>query len=229
MWSAHRWYGETCGAGGTDAAYHSTQLWLLWPAKYLSVFLFGDNGGLDLCALGVLCSVLAGLPCAGLVLALRGPLRVRAFVAGGIGAVFADSTFAGYFVSPYSEPAALLGIVGTLLALVVIWRRGHTTVPTLLVIRHEILPRWSRLYGHMALWLAAAIPAHLWTEMLTEGSGDTTRRIVCVAFMTVVGLPVLAVCSALPYDSLKRYGGFVAVITATGRARFSAGHTGHDG
>ena len=129
-WPAHHWYGETCGAEGTGEPYHSTELWLLWPAKYLSALMFGDNGELDLRALGVLCSVLAGLLCAGLVLALRGPVWVRALVAGGIGTVFADSTFAGYFVSPYSEPAALLGTVGTLLALVVIWRRGCTTVPT---------------------------------------------------------------------------------------------------
>jgi hypothetical protein len=59
---------------------------------------------------------------------------------------------------------ALLGLAGC----------GSSATPGLLVIRHEILPRWSRLYGHMALWLAAAIPAHLWTEMLTEGPTDTT-------------------------------------------------------
>jgi hypothetical protein len=96
----------------------------------------------------------------------------------------------------------------------------------LLVIRHEILPRWSRVYGHLALWLAAAIPAHLWTEVLTEASGDPTRRMVCVAFMTVAGLPVLAVCSALLYDSLKKHGGFVAAIAATGRVRLPGGHAG---
>ncbi len=431
LWSAHRWYGETC-EGEPD---HSTELWLLWPAKYLSAFAYGDDGELDLRALGVLCSVLAGLLCGGLVLALRGPLWVRGLVAGGIGAAFADSTFAGYFVSPYGDPAALLGTVGTVLALVLIWRRGHTTVPTLLfvaggalfaigakapmagillpvtvgvltvpyggflplgrasdvswgrgrrlrwygrrwpalallaltfaltlvhvagrpatlrdqdryamvfaqilphsterladlqalggdamwirasgvalgapgslagtpeyrrfldrvtwfrvavffgshpsrlarafyqgvaataalrpkyvgsypaapgrrpfaqedrvpvfswlfavfrwanwllvvewvllalagllVIRHELLPRWTRVYGHLALWLSAAIPACLWTEMLTEGAADTTRHMVCVAFLSVAGLPVLAACSVFLHLSLRSHGGVV--------------------
>lgn len=432
-WYEHHWYGDTCGVAGTSEPYHSTELWLLWPAKYLSAVLFGDDGGLDLRALGVLCSVLAGLLCAGLLAALRGPLWVRMLVAGGIGMAFADSSFAGYFVSAYSEPAALLGTAGTLLALTVIWRRGYTTVPTLLfvaagalftigaetamagfllpitigvltvpyggflplgratdvswgrgrrlrwygrrwpalailalmamlttahvagrpgalrdqdryavvftqilpngtdraadlerlggdptwasasgvpanapnslvntpeydrflsrvtwfrigifygshpsrllkafyqgvsataelrpknlgsypvglgrrpyaheervpfsswlfavyhwanwllvvelvlqglagllVIRHETLPRWTRTYGHMALWLAAAVPACLWTASLT-GGGD----MACVAFMVVMGLPILAACMTPLFVVLKRHGGRVAAV-----------------
>lgn len=132
LWPAHHWYGETCGVEGSGEPYHSTQLWLLWPAKYLTALLFGETGALDLRALGVLCSVLVGVLCAGLVLVLSGRLRLRAFVASGVGLVFADSAFAGYLVSPYSEPAALLGTVGVLIALIVVWRRGYTTVPTLL-------------------------------------------------------------------------------------------------
>ena len=87
----------------------------------------------------------------------------------------------------------------------------------LLVLRHELLPRWTRVYGHLALWLAAAIPACLWLEMLTDGAADTTRHMVCVAFLTVMGLPVLAACSAFLGISLKRHGGVVVALPATGR------------
>ncbi|MDN3351958.1 hypothetical protein [Actinomadura sp. DC4] len=41
-----------------------------------------------------------------------------------------------------------------------------------------------------------------------------------VAFVTVAGLPVLAACSTFLYVSLKRYGGVVDAVAATGRARF---------
>lgn len=78
----------------------------------------------------------------------------------------------------------------------------------------------------MALWPAAAIPAHLWTEMLTEGPTDTTRHMVCVAFMTVAALPVLAVCSTLLYISLQLHGGVVAAIH---RSRLAADPVDHRG
>jgi hypothetical protein len=429
-WTAHHWYGETCGADGSGEPVQSSQLWLLWPAKALTAALFGASGALDLRALGLLCSVLVGVVCAGLVLVLSGPLRLRAFVATGVGMAFADCAFAGYFVSPYSEPAALLGTAATLIALIAVWRRGHTTVPTLvcvagaalftiaaraqtagylvpvtigvlavpyrgilplgwaaggevrarghllrwygrrwpalvalaltgalavvfvgrqperlrdqnlygmvfaeilphshdpaadlsflgldpawagasgstlnapgslagtpayerfrdemswwklglfygtqpsrlvgmfyrgvaatarlrpgylgsypvdsgqpgytrehrvplyswvfaifrwanwlmvaewimlalaglLVLRHETLPARSKVYGHLSLWLALAIPAHFWTESMTEGGVETTRHLTCVAFLTAIGLPVLAVCSSLLLTALR--------------------------
>ena len=136
LWQAHQWYGETCGTdrfGGLGGLNPSTEPWLLWPAKLLSPTLFhAAPGDLDLRALGVLCSVLAGLLCCALFLVLPGGARRRAFIAAGIGLVLADAAFAGYFISPYSEPAALLGILATVVALIVIWRRGRTTWPTLL-------------------------------------------------------------------------------------------------
>ncbi|GAB3683720.1 hypothetical protein GCM10027589_53190 [Actinocorallia lasiicapitis] len=129
-WNDHRWYGETCGSDGSGEPYESTQLWLLWGAKYLSGWMFG-GGGLDLRALGVLCSGLAGLVCAGLFLVLPGSRRMRLCIVAGLALIFADSAFAGYFISPYSEPAALLGSVTMLIALIAIWKRGHSTVPLL--------------------------------------------------------------------------------------------------
>jgi hypothetical protein len=73
----------------------------------------------------------------------------------------------------------------------------------LLVLRHETLSRRSKVYGHLALWLAVAIPAHFWAEMFTEGAVETTRHLICVAFMTALGLPVLVACAALLFTSLK--------------------------
>ncbi len=399
-WTPHRWYGETCGTEGP-----STETWLIWPSKYLTTLFFAESG-VDLRALGLLCSLLTGLLCGLLVLVLRGPVPVRAFLAAGVGMVFADCAFAGYFVSAYAEPAVLLGTVATLVPLLVVWRRGFTTLPTLLcaagallftivaksqtaayvfpiaialltmpyggvlplagrgwygrrwpalvvlgltcalttvyvgghairdrdrdvdamvfkeilphspsraadaaalgldptrmnvtgspggpaayssehvgwlrvgvfygthptrfvrmfyrgvaataqmrpanvgsypagvpyaqehrlpfytwvfavfrwanwlmlsewimlalcgllVLRHEFLPAWSRIYGHLALWLSAAIPALVWTEMLTEGAEDTARHLACASFLTAVGLPVLVVCSGLLCLSLR--------------------------
>lgn len=443
LWPAHRWYGETCETNGGEP-YPSTQLWLLWTAKFLTSVFFGEGDALDLRALGVLCSVLAGLLCAGLVLVLRGNLLLRAFVAFGVGMVFADSAFAGYFISPYGEPATFLGTVAIILVLIVVWRRGHTSVPLLLcvagttlftiaampqtagyllpiaigvlavpyrgllrlesiqgrprkdgralhwygrrwpalvalaltgalavmyvserpsrlndrtlydlvfseilphspdpigdlralgldpawagaagsgfdsphalvgtpaydefrdragwlrvgfffgthpfrlaqgffrnvaataelrpgdlgsypagsgrpayaqehrvpfyswvftvfrwanwlmlfewiglamagllVVRHETLPRRSKVYGYLALWLSMAIPAQLWTGMLIEGTPGSTTHLVCVAFLTAVGLPVLAACSALLYRKLRSQGGG----TRSGEARTAA-------
>jgi hypothetical protein len=133
-WRAHHWYGETCGADASGEPYQSTELWLLWPAKALTAVATGRYGNLDLRALGVLCAVLAGLLCGALFLALPGRSRLRAFVAVGTGFVLADAGFAGYFVSPFSEPAALLGMLAILIALLVIWRRGHATAPTLVAV-----------------------------------------------------------------------------------------------
>jgi hypothetical protein len=49
---------------------------------------------------------------------------------------------------------------------------------------------------------------------------------VCVAFMTVAGLPVLAVCSMLLYVSLQQHGGMVAAIS---RSRLAADPVDHRG
>ncbi|WP_033338546.1 glycan biosynthesis hexose transferase WsfD [Catenuloplanes japonicus] len=125
IWYDHTWYGEDCGATGTGEPYHSTQLWLAWPAKWLTHALTATDG-LDLRVLGVICALLTGLAIAAVAMAV--PLRTvgRSVVAGALTLIMADGTFAGYLISAYSEPAGFVG----LLALV---------AGVLLYLRH---PRW---------------------------------------------------------------------------------------
>ncbi|MBO3752770.1 hypothetical protein J5X84_42540 [Streptosporangiaceae bacterium NEAU-GS5] len=125
-WIPHTWYGETCGADGSGEDYHSTQLGLLWMAKLVTRML-GLPGVIDTRALGVVCAVLVGVVCAALVRVLPGTTAMRAGVASAVALVYADSAFAGFFVSPYAEPAALLGAGATIVAMLALWRRGRAT------------------------------------------------------------------------------------------------------
>ncbi|NUT43683.1 MAG: hypothetical protein HOV86_27200, partial [Thermoactinospora sp.] len=108
-WVPHTWYGETCGADGSGEAYRSTQLLLLRLAELVNGPL-GLPGVIDLRALGVVCAVLVGVVVGLLVLVVPGRTITRVAFASTIGLVFADSAFAGFFISPYAEPAGLLGL-----------------------------------------------------------------------------------------------------------------------
>ncbi|MGI8492676.1 MAG: hypothetical protein ACR2KC_05030, partial [Acidimicrobiales bacterium] len=129
-WVAHHWYGEACSGDGSGGVFRSSELWLLSMAKHLTPIL-GLPGALDLRALGIICSVLVGV-CVGLwVLALPGGIVTRVGVASLVGLLVADGAFADTLISPYSEPAELIGILALCPVLLLLWRRGHTTWPTL--------------------------------------------------------------------------------------------------
>jgi hypothetical protein len=132
-WVSHRWYGEACGADGSGEPYRSSQLWLLRLAKPVTR-LFGFPGALDLRALGVISAVVVGLVTFALVLLLPGRLRLRIGIASLIGLAVADSAVAEYFISPYSEPAGLLGILALCAALLWLWRSGKATWPRLMLV-----------------------------------------------------------------------------------------------
>jgi hypothetical protein len=132
-WLPHTWFGETCGADGSGEAYHSTQLWLLWLAKLITGP-FGLPGVVDTRALGVVCAVLVGVICGALVLVLPGGTVMRVAVSSAVALVYADSAFAGFFISPYAEPAALLGAGATMIAMLALWRRGRSTIPLLALV-----------------------------------------------------------------------------------------------
>ena len=109
------------------------ELWLLALAKHLTPVL-GLPGALDLRALGVICAVLVGLVVAGLVVTLPGSLRMRVVIASLVGLLAADSAVSQFFISPYSEPAELIGTLALCAALLALWRRGHTTWPSLAIV-----------------------------------------------------------------------------------------------
>ncbi|MEP7177785.1 MAG: hypothetical protein ABI775_01730 [Pseudonocardiales bacterium] len=129
-WVKHAWYGETCTADGAGGGFRSSELWLLSMAKHLTPVL-GLPGALDLRALGVICALLVGVIVGALVRVLPGPLLLRIGLASAVGLLAADSAVSQFLISPYSEPAELLGVLALCPALVALWRRGHTTWPSL--------------------------------------------------------------------------------------------------
>jgi len=121
VWEDHTWYGEGCGAGGTDETYRSSQVTLLRAAKALTA-LGGFDGDLDLRALAVVCSLLLGLLSGVLVSVLPGPRPVRVVIVACLALTLLDRGAAGVFASGYTEPAALLGLLATLAASLVVLR-----------------------------------------------------------------------------------------------------------
>lgn len=126
-YETYDWKGETCSTGGSGTPYLSTQWVLLVLAKALTPVL-GLPGALDLRALGVVCSVVFGLAVALLTAALPLKMWARIAVACGFALATVDSAVAPYFISPYSEPAALLGMLFLVAAILRLLRGSRTTL-----------------------------------------------------------------------------------------------------
>jgi hypothetical protein len=109
-YDAYTWYGEACSAGGTGQPYLSTEYFPLWLAKLLT-HLYGLPGALDLRMLGLVFAVGVAVAVGWTVRELPGPTWARVLIASGIGLAAVDSAIAPYFISPFSEPAALLGLL----------------------------------------------------------------------------------------------------------------------
>lgn len=170
-WVAHHWYGEACGADGSGEPYRSSQLWLLRLTKVLT-HMFHFSGALDLRALGVLCAFVVGVAVAALVVVLPGRALVRVTIASLVGLAFADAAVAEYFISPYSEPAALLGILVLCAALVWLWRDGYSTWPGLTVVGAVATFTMTGKTQAVAL-LPAVLIALLWLPCRSIGTTDT--------------------------------------------------------
>jgi hypothetical protein len=90
--------------------YPSSEHLLLVAARWLTGAL-GLPGTVNLIALGLICCVLAGIAIASLAAGLRIHYAGRVFVAAALWLIVADSVFFDYFASPFSEGAALLGLL----------------------------------------------------------------------------------------------------------------------
>ncbi|MFF2843982.1 hypothetical protein [Paenarthrobacter sp. NPDC057981] len=133
-WVPHQFYGEGCGASGSGEPYFSSQLLFLWLGKLLTPLL-GWGEGLDTRAVGIVCCAVFGLLIAALVNVLPGRAWFRVLIAGLVTAVMADGIFADFFISPYSEAAAFLGILAVSVALLHYWNgRGPRWLAVLLVV-----------------------------------------------------------------------------------------------
>ena len=94
-----------------ELAYLSSQEWLVRPAIWAYRLLQSAEAGFDLRYFGFLHSAVFGALLGGLYLALPGGRRVRVLTIVLAGVLLADVTFVTYFVSPFSEPAAFLGLL----------------------------------------------------------------------------------------------------------------------
>jgi hypothetical protein len=109
------------------APYPSSELVPLVIAKLLSP-VFGLPGTLNLIALGVLMCALASVAIASLVTGLRIRLWARLVVAAVAWVIVADAAFFDVFASPFSEPAALVGLLLVAAGVVYLGRGWRETV-----------------------------------------------------------------------------------------------------
>jgi hypothetical protein len=130
-YDAYTWYGESCGAGGTGQPYLSTAVIPLWIAKALTATV-GNHvlalpGALDLRMLGLVYAALAATAIGWCAHELPGRTWLKVLVASGIGLVVVDSAFAPDFISPYADPAGIIGILFLLPALLRLLRVERLT------------------------------------------------------------------------------------------------------
>jgi hypothetical protein len=132
-WRPHRWYGEACGVPGSGEPVHSSQSLLVFPAKALTPLL-GWGDGLDTRAVGILGVLVFGALLTLFVVLLPGRALFRALIAALVTLVMADSVFADFFISPYSETAAFLGVFAIVIALMFLWRRDRVDLAGIIAV-----------------------------------------------------------------------------------------------
>ncbi len=132
-YDSYRWYGEACSAGGTGQPYLSTEYFPLLLAKLLTS-LYGLPGALDLRMLGVIFAAGVAFAVGWTVRELPGPTWARVLIASGIGLAAADSAIAPYFISPFSEPAVLLGMLLLIPALLRLLSRERLRVRDIVLV-----------------------------------------------------------------------------------------------
>jgi hypothetical protein len=91
--------------------YFSSEQFLLAPAVALYHLRYGPHSGFDLRALGVVHALMFGAGLGLAYLALPGSRLRRVVTVGVAGVLLVDVSFSSYFVSPFSEPAAFLGVL----------------------------------------------------------------------------------------------------------------------
>jgi len=174
-WVPHQFYGEGCGANGTGEPYYSSQLLFLWLGKLLTPLL-GWGPGLDTRAVGIVCCVVFGLLIAALINVLPGRTWFRILIAALVTGVMADGVFADFFVSPYSEPAAFLGVLAVSVALLHYWNgSGPRWLALLLVVFATVFTVAAKT--QTVSWLPVIALALLWVPW-RRGAADGEAAVV---------------------------------------------------
>jgi hypothetical protein len=107
--------------------YVTSELVPLALARVLTPVL-GLHGTLNLIALGVLMCVIASVAIACLATGLRIKPWAQVLVAGGIWLIVADASFFDIFASPYSEPAAIAGVLLVAAGVLYLGRDGRASL-----------------------------------------------------------------------------------------------------
>jgi len=201
-YDAYTWYGEACSAGGTGQPYLSTEYFPLLLAKLLTRLL-GLSGALDLRMLGPIFAAGIAVAVGWTVRELPGPRWAAVLAACGIGLAAVDSAIAPYYVSPFSEPAALLGLLLLIPATLRLLSRERVRARDIALV--AVLAAWTiGAKTQMASLLIAVVPilllrpwgrvASAWTD---RGGRRAVDRLMRVMGTVAARLPALAACAVL--------------------------------
>ena len=165
--------------------------------------LFGLPGDLNLIAVAVLYCVLAALAIASLAVGLRIRWWAQVLVAAATTVLIADSAFFDVFGGPFSEPAALVGLLLVAAGVVYLGRGGRGTVVGLVL---------AGAGGFLAIlskeqYLVLAAPICLALVLATMGRGRRRFRTREAAAGLLVAA-ALAVCAGgyWAWDATSSYG-----------------------
>jgi len=199
-WISEPRYGEQCATPGWGERYYSSQQLVLMLAKPLTQLL-GLPGALDLRAVGVLCALAFGAVIALLVVLLPGPLWLRLLTSCGFGLVMCDSAFAVYFISPFSEPMGLIGLMLFCTALLLLWRKPTATRGGIVLATVALIATMTAKPQFLGV-LPVGVLALLWLPSVhTQGGRAQQRRehsrLQRLARWLAVRWPALIACAVL--------------------------------
>jgi len=167
-YDAYTWFGEACSAGGSGQPFLSTEYFPLLYAK-AATWVFGLPAALDLRMLGVLFALAVGAAVGWTVRELPGPTWVRVTISSLIGLVAVDSAIAPCYISPYTQPAVLIGLLLLVPALLRLFRRDRLHASDILIVAAVSL--WT-LWSDPQTWslLLVIVPVLLLRPSLRPSS-----------------------------------------------------------
>ena len=181
--------------------------WCRWKLGRLLTPLFGLPGNLNLIAVGVLYCVLAAIAIASLVTGLRIGWWAQLLVAAACWLAIADSAFFDVFGGPFSEPAALVGLMLVAAGVLYLGRGWRATVSGLVLAGTGGF--LAILSKEQYLVLAAPVCITLVLATASRGSGRGLQRFrsrqAAAGLMVAAALAVLA-AGYWAWDYTSSYG-----------------------
>lgn len=203
-------YATTHACAGR-APYPSSQLVLLEVARLLTP-VFGLSGNLNMIALGVVTCVLAAVGIASLAVGLRIPLWAQFVVAAAVWLIVADSAFFDVFAGPFSEPAALVGLLLVAAGTLYLGRGWHATVFGLVlagfggalgILSKEQYLIWAAPVC-VTLVLATAAPGR-WYSLRRFRTREATAGLAVAVIVAVLTIGYIALDFASHYGKRLHY------------------------